>query len=172
MDNPSPASKSGYECSFFADVMLGTLARWLRIMGYDTRYQNSIDDDTFVRHCVSEGRVALTRDRGLAKRRLLERCLLIEGETLCEQLTEVLRFTKDSICPDLVLSRCLECNSRIRKIQKETIETEVPPYVYRTQESFSRCLECGRIYWPGTHRERILEHLGQIVEAVGLESLE
>ena len=163
MTNPLVSAEDSYQCRFFADVMLGTLARWLRILGYDTSYENSIDDDVLIQHCVREGRVALTRDRKLAKHKLLEQCLYIEGNTLAEQLTEVLNFTEDSISQDLLLSRCLECNARIEKVQKGTIEGAVPPYVYRTQDEFSRCLNCGRIYWAGTHRERILERLERLV---------
>jgi len=144
------------------------LARWLRILGYDTSYEKSIDDNDLIEHCLREGRVALTRDRRLAERRLLEQCLYIEGNSLSEQLTEVLRFTRDSISPDLVLSRCLECNARIQEVEKESIRSDVPPYVYQSQGKFSRCLDCGRIYWAGTHRERILERLKRLVSDVDL----
>jgi uncharacterized protein with PIN domain len=168
MNTPSVSSEGTYESRFFADVMLGTLARWLRILGYDTSYKNSIDDDELVRSCIREGRIALTRDRRLAKRRQFEQCLLIQGNTLSEQLTEVLDFTKDSISRELILSRCLECNAPIERIQKESVKGDVPLYVYRTQDSFSQCLNCGRIYWAGTHRERILKRLKHLVTGLDL----
>jgi len=139
--------------------MLGSLARWLRIIGYDTNYDNSIGDDELIECCIREGRVALTRDRRLVQRKMLEKYLFIDGNSLSEQLIEVVTFTKDRIAPDSILSRCLACNTRILRVEKKAIETEVPPYVYQTQEQFSRCRHCGRVYWAGTHRERILERL-------------
>jgi uncharacterized protein with PIN domain len=160
---PSAPAEEAYEHRFFADVMLGTLARWLRIMGYDTGYKNSIEDDKLVEICVLEGRIALTRDRRLAKRKALDPCLLVEGNTLAEQLRQVLKFTGSTILPSLILSRCLECNARIEDVEKDTVRNEVPPYVFRTQQDFRRCPDCGRIYWAGTHRERILERLRKLV---------
>jgi uncharacterized protein with PIN domain len=148
---------------FYADVMLGTLARWLRILGYDTCYDNAIDDDTLVSRCNSDNRVALTRDRRLAKRNHLNYCLFIQSEKLPDQLAEVLRFTAESVMPELILSRCLECNVPIEEVEKERIKTEVPPYVFRTQSEFRRCPHCGRVYWAGTHRERILERLSELL---------
>jgi uncharacterized protein with PIN domain len=147
---------------FFADVMLGTLARWLRILGYDTCYDNAIDDDTLVSRCNSDNRVALTRDRGLAKRNRLKQCLFIQSEKLHDQIAEVLRFTEEPVMPERVLSRCLECNIPIEEVEKEHIRDEVPPYVFRTQNDFRRCPHCGRIYWAGTHRDRILEKLSDL----------
>jgi uncharacterized protein with PIN domain len=166
MDVRSAPLKTGYGCRFFADVMLGTLARWLRVLGYDTSYENTIDDDELIRRCIEEGRVALTRDRRLAQRRLLEECLFIESESLNEQLSEVLRFTQESVLPGLILSRCLECNSKIEKVEKAEVAAQVAPYVLKTQDEFSRCQKCGRVYWAGTHRERILERLRGLVGEV------
>jgi uncharacterized protein with PIN domain len=166
MDVRSVSLETDYECKFFADVMLGTLARWLRILGYDTSYENNIDDDELVMRCINEGRVALTRDRRLARRRRLERCLLIEGDALSDQIVEVLKFTQDSVSPGLILSRCLECNERIEKVGKREIESEVAPYVFQTHNEFSRCPKCSRVYWAGTHRERILEQLRGLVSDI------
>jgi uncharacterized protein with PIN domain len=163
MDTPSASADEIYQHRFFADVMLGTLARWLRILGYDTRYERSIDDEELIQLCLLDGRVALTRDRRLAKRKVLKHCLLIQGNTLGEQLTEVLEFTKGTVSPPLILSRCLECNAPIVGIEKEAVVAEVPPYVFRTQDRFSRCPDCGRIFWAGTHRERILERLEVLI---------
>ncbi|MEJ2081418.1 MAG: Mut7-C RNAse domain-containing protein [Acidobacteriota bacterium] len=70
------------EYRFFADAMLGTLARWLRILGYDTEYQRDVDDDDLVRRCVAEGRIALTKDRRLVERRALHNALLIRSKRL------------------------------------------------------------------------------------------
>ena len=77
MDIPSASSVEKYRHKFFADAMLGTLARWLRILGFDTSYEKFIDDNELIECCTLEGRVALTRDRRLARHRKLERCLFI-----------------------------------------------------------------------------------------------
>ena len=166
MDLCSVSPETDYECKFFADVMLGTLARWLRILGYDTSYENSIDDDELIMRCMNEGRVALTRDRRLARRRLLEKCLFIEGDALSDQIAEVLKFTQDSVSPGLILSRCLECNERIERVRRAEIESEVAPYVFQNHNEFSRCPKCSRVYWAGTHREKILERLQRLVRNI------
>lgn len=163
MNIPSAPAVRGHQHRLFVDVMLGTLARWLRILGYDTRYENRIEHDELIRQCVQEDRVALTRDTRLAKRKPLKNCLFIEGNTLGEQLAEVIGFTKDSISLDLILSRCLECNTLVQKVKKQTIKAGVPPYVYQTQEEFGYCPDCHRIYWSGTHKEHILEHLKNLI---------
>jgi uncharacterized protein with PIN domain len=163
MDNSSTPAEEVNQYRFFADVMLGTLARWLRILGFDTSYENFIEDDDLIRICRLERRIALTRDKRLAKRKDLKPCLFIEGNTLSEQLTEVLEFTGGAYDPASLLSRCLECNSPIEEVKKATVEEEVPPYVFRTQGGFRRCPDCGRIYWAGTHRERILERLRKLI---------
>ena len=77
MDIPSAPAKDSNQSKFIADVMLGTLARWLRILGYDTSYENFIDDNELVQICHLEGRIALTRDRRLARRKDLEPCVFI-----------------------------------------------------------------------------------------------
>jgi uncharacterized protein with PIN domain len=165
MEISSATVEDSYGYRFFADVMLGTLARWLRIIGYDTSYENFVEDEELIRYCTLEGRVALTRDRRLAKRRLLKQCLFINGDTLGEQLAEVVKFTNCPINANLLLSRCLACNSVIKEVEKEKVVDEVPPYVFRTQEKFSHCPDCGRIYWAGTHRKRILERLEILIGA-------
>ena len=150
---------------FLADVMLGTLARWLRILGYDTWYDNQIDDDDLISRCCIDNRIALTRDRRLAQRRALKRSLLITNEDLGHQLQEVLSFTGDSVDERLVLTRCLECNRNLQPVTKMKVRDSVPVYVYETQPRFRRCPECDRVYWAGTHRERMMERIRRLLDA-------
>ncbi len=147
---------------FLADVMLGSLARWLRILGYDTVYDNQIEDDEIVHRCVVENRIALTRDVPLTERRDLPDALLIRSDRLMEQVREVLDYIGEAVAPDRFLTRCVVCNSVLESISKDAVRDEVPPYVFRTQQHFKRCPGCGRIYWGGTHREHILERLRDI----------
>jgi len=131
-----------------ADGMLGKLAKWLRLLGYDTAYDNTATDPELARRARAEGRVLLTRDRELATRRGL-RTLLIRSQMLEEQIREV----RDGIGPPPhpALSRCAVCNSVLTPVSPAQVADQVPPYVLRTQGEFHRCPGCGRVYWPGTH---------------------
>lgn len=152
--------KPQIEPRLLADVMLGSLARWLRILGFDTVYDNRIRDGEIARRCAAEDRLALTRDRRLVERRLLrERSLLVQSDRLADQLRETLAFLSRSAQPERILSRCLICNSPIQTLSKEDVRNRVPPFVYRTQQHFKYCPSCRRIYWGGTHRRKIMKKL-------------
>jgi uncharacterized protein with PIN domain len=131
-----------------ADGMLGRLARWLRLLGYDTAYDADADDLDLARWARAEGRVLLTRDRALARRRGL-RTLLITSERLEEQVRQVRQALGPP--PSPILSRCSLCNLPLEPVSPEEIASRVPPYVLQTQERFSLCPGCGRVYWAGTH---------------------
>jgi uncharacterized protein with PIN domain len=131
-----------------ADGMLGRLAKWLRLLGYDTAYDNAATDPELARRARAERRVLLTRDRQLSARRGL-RTLLIQSEALEDQVREV----QDALGPppSPPLSRCAVCNAALTSVTPAEIADRVPPYVLRTQSEFHRCPDCGRIYWPGSH---------------------
>ncbi|MBN1978343.1 MAG: Mut7-C RNAse domain-containing protein [Anaerolineae bacterium] len=131
-----------------ADGMLGTLAKWLRLLGYDTAYDNAAADPQLARRARAEGRVLLTRDRELAGRRGLS-ALLIRSEVLEEQVREVQDALGSPPAP--ALSRCAVCNAALEPLSPEEVADRVPPYVLQTQTDFRRCPGCGRVYWPGTH---------------------
>jgi uncharacterized protein with PIN domain len=141
-----------------ADGMLGTLAKWLRLLGYDTAYDNVADDHALARRARAEGRMLLTRDRELANRRGLH-TLLIESEVLEEQVRQVQGALGPP--PDPALSRCAVCNTELEPVSPEDIAIRVPPYVVRTQTDFRRCPGCGRVYWPGTHVDGMRERMGE-----------
>jgi uncharacterized protein with PIN domain len=141
--------------------MLGRLAKWLRLLGYDTAYDNAASDPQLARWARVEHRVLLTRDRQLAKRRGLQ-TLLIQSEALEEQAREVLQalpLTETGARP-----RCPVCNQVLRPVEATDVHDEVPPYVARTQDDFQRCTGCGRIYWQGTHYAAISRQIEQITE--------
>ncbi len=138
---------------FIADAMLGKLARWLRLLGYDTRY--SQDDDAAIANCArAEGRILLTRDRGLAARRGLN-AILIVGTDLETQLAQVHATVGIPPMPP----RCMDCNVRLHPIAPEAARSQVPAYVAQTQSDFQQCPKCGRILWPGTHWQGIARRL-------------
>jgi uncharacterized protein with PIN domain len=128
--------------------MLGRLAKWLRLLGYDTGYDNTASDAELARRARAEERVLLTRDHELADRRGV-RTLLVESEVLQEQVREVWNALGPP--PDPALSRCAICNQPLQPIARDEIVDRVPPYVHRTQSDFHCCPQCRRIYWPGTH---------------------
>lgn len=131
-----------------ADGMLGRLAKWLRLLGYDTAYDATASDPELARRARAEGRVLLTRDHELAARRGL-RTLLIQSQVLEEQVREVRAGLGPPSQP--ALSRCAVCNSVLEPISHDQAARRVPPYVLRTQTEFRRCPGCDRIYWPGSH---------------------
>lgn len=136
--------------------MLGTLAKWLRILGYDTLFDPALNDYQLLRLARAENRVLLTRDRELARRRGV-RTLLIESETLGEQLRQVLADL--NLDPDRPFSRCPVCNEPLQMLDREAARSRAPAYVAQTQQTFHICPVCQRLYWPGTHRQQMDEFL-------------
>jgi len=135
-----------------ADGMLGRLARWLRILGYDTVYASDTDDTELLRIARAQDRILLTADHGLARRRGA-RILLIEAQDLEGQLRQV--RTALGPPPGDELSRCVVCNGRLVQVDKSMLADRLPPYVLTTQKEFRRCPDCGRIFWSGTHVEKM-----------------
>jgi len=142
-----------------ADAMLGALARWLRVLGLDVAYDPSLDDPALVERAVAEGRVILTRDRRLVERRLARNHLLIRSDVVEEQVRQVLEELDIHPNPGRLLGRCLRCNVLTEPMPAEDARAVVPPWVARTQEEYRVCPVCGRIYWSGSHAERMREKL-------------
>ena len=142
---------------FIADVMVGKLARWLRILGLDVAYSNTYKDDEIIRIAKEEHRIILTRDTGLAARQDRVRCILIESGDYKEQIVQVVRSfgLKDFE----IFSRCLECNVALADVDKESVFEKVPPYVYLTQERFALCPSCNRVFWHGTHADQMFKRI-------------
>lgn len=145
---------------FVADAMVGTLAKWLRILGYDTCFDAEMDDHQLVRLARAEDRVLLTRDRELAQRPGLKSVLLI-SESLESQVNQVL--TELHLEPDRSFSRCPVCNEPLAEVDREAARDRVPAYVARTHESFRVCPACQRVYWRGTHWQQMDEQLARIL---------
>ena len=143
---------AGKSMRFITDTTLGSLARWLRILGYDTRYDSSLDRFQLMRIARSENRVVLTRDTELASHKGAE-ILLVASRLLDDQLNEV--FTAMALLPDGPTSRCPMCNDVLEEIPKGRAWGYVPSYVFATQERFAVCPTCDRFYWRGTHWERM-----------------
>lgn len=134
--------------------MLGSLARWLRLCGYDCLYLGTEPEDAeLARIAEAEGRWLLTRDHELAA--VGPKTQMVQAGTLEPQLAEVLLRHDLPEPEDLEDSRCSECNGILEEVSVEEASGVVPPYVLSTAERFRRCGDCRRIYWPGTHGEQI-----------------
>ena len=143
---------------FVADAMLGKLTKWLRVMGIDVLYHPDIDDAQLLQYAARDGRIFLTRDRHIVRRRGPAQRLYIKSDYYHEQVRQVVQafHLTDSI---QVFTRCLRCNAPLRAIVKEAVAESVPSYVYATQMTFKHCARCDRLYWGGTHRDNMLRQL-------------
>jgi uncharacterized protein len=151
------------EHRFIADCMLGKLARWLRIIGCDTEYFPAIDDAVLVERAERTGRLILTRDTRLVRRRKARaNHFFITHDHFRDQLRQVVHaFSLDPFAR--FLSRCIECNALLSPTDKTAVIGQVPPYVFMTRERFSSCPSCRRVYWEGTQRERMVDELRDIL---------
>lgn len=165
-DPATPGPGIPFDPKFIVDVNVGNLAKWLRILGFDTLFLNPIEDGELVEIALREGRVVLTKDTHIAERRVATsgqvQVVIVEGDRVLDQL----RFVADRLGlhePFRMFSRCLECNVPLEPIERFQVRDRVPPYVYQTQERYVICPRCGRIYWPGTHWQRMRETANSIV---------
>jgi uncharacterized protein with PIN domain len=149
---------------FLADANVGRLARWLRAYGYDAAYAAHVDDSQLIGRALAEGRVLLTRDSGLMQRRVVARgslpAVLLRSDRVDDQLRQVVGELE--LPGDRALSRCLECNVELEPRPKAEVSERLPPHVRATQVRFSECPRCGRVYWPGTHWQRMRERMGAL----------
>jgi len=151
---PKPLRKP----KFVADVHLGRLTRYLRMMGFDVSYKNNFDDDEIVRVSLKEKRAILTKDRGILKRRDVTHGFWIRSTKVEEQAKEVLsRFDLKKEIKEF--SRCIECNDSLKSIKKEIIIKQLPPKVAAAQYEFYKCPSCNKIYWKGTHYQQMLSFI-------------
>jgi len=147
---------------FLCDQMLGTLAKWLRIMGYDAAYAEKGNDNEIIELAEREDRVLLTRYRELSSRH--KNSLLIDGTELEYQIKKVVNSLGIDIDRKNYLSRCTVCNIPVKKISKEYAKGKVPSHAYESHDEFWICPNCKRIYWKGTH----YENMKQFIERLGL----
>lgn len=146
---------------FLADRMVGKLARWLRLLGYDTAYLPQLSPEGVMREARRQERIILTRDSRIMRRKDAPALLFIESDRFREQLSQVVKALRlDPV--EHLLTRCSECNERLQPIAKDNVRDRVPEYVWRTQAEFRCCPECRRLYWGATHKERMMEELRRL----------
>jgi len=152
------------EPRFIADAMLGKLARWLRILGCDVEYFPFIWDDELLARAGRTGRMILTRDTLLVRRREARaNHFFVKGDHFRDQFRQVVEHF--AIKPSgNFLTRCLECNALLAEIGKNAVRDKVPQYVYATQSDFRVCPACDRLYWKGTHRDKMAREVEEILK--------
>jgi len=146
---------------FIADCMLGKLARWVRILGYDTLYDRALRDADLLQKALETGRILLTRDTRLFAKIPLNAGLFIQSDHLAEQLQQVVLALHLDVSCD-VLTRCLACNTELQQVEKSAVEPDVPDFIFHTHNDFARCPRCGKIYWKGSHQAHIWERVRQL----------
>ncbi len=154
------SSEPGPEKLFALDVMLGKLAKWLRVLGFDARVKN-LSDPGDVPLLVSSGFIPVTRREKLMQTRGV---VFIENDRAFAQLKEIISKLGLYKSSPRMFSRCTVCNAALNAISKEDAFGGVPDFVFETATDFRKCPECSRIYWAGTHRKRMLERIESITE--------
>jgi len=139
--------------TFAVDIMLGRLARWLRIAGCDVAYGPHLHGRGLVACARREGRTIVTRDTRLVRERNLPPHVFVRSDHFREQLREVSAAV--ALPRGAAFTRCVECNAPLAEVERAAVAERVPPYVFETQTRFHTCPECHRVYWPATHHERM-----------------
>ena len=142
------------------DVHLGKLAKYLRILGFDTLYKNNYTTTEILQISKLQKRIILTKSIALLKNKSVERGYWIRAKKLIEQLTEILtRFDLfKSIKP---FTRCIVCNGIIKSISKNSVVEKLPPKTKQFYDKFCQCQSCKKIYWQGSHYQRMINFLEQ-----------
>lgn len=154
---PSPPVPPRFVC----DVHLGQLARYLRMLGMDARYDPDRSDPALARISAEDERMLLTRDVGLLKRSRVKLGTFVRAQAPRRQLAEVVeRFGLEAEADPL--SRCLSCNVELGAAPSEAIEEQVPPQVRESHDVFVQCPACDSVYWAGTHVERMRELIDEV----------
>lgn len=154
------------DCKFIADVMLGKLAKWLRILGFDVLYGSNLDDESLLRIAKIDKRVILTKDKKLfdnAKKESIKVFFVKENSCFYQlkDLIKGLNLNKSFISP---FKRCVRCNSLISPVKRKEVEGLVPDFIYNTVKHFSKCPGCGKIYWQGSHHQKVNSVINELFD--------
>jgi hypothetical protein len=161
--SPCPTPVNSALPQFFCDAGLGGLARWLRAAGYEALWKRDIDDDDLLRRARATGTILLTTDSLLMERRVLRdgrvpALWMPPSLTPVEQLTLVLRELGLPVRPP----RCMTCGGELQRVGKEAVKDRIPPKTARWLDEYFLCRQCDKLYWQGTHWQRIQRRLGTL----------
>ena len=150
---------------FIVDANLGKLARYIRMLGFDALYDNHYPDQEVIRISCEEKRIILTRDMGILKNNAVTRGYYLRSQDPRKQLQEVTqRF--DLMSNIKPFSRCMECNGELGRVEKHMILEHLDKETREIFEEFYRCASCSKIYWKGSHYERMLEMIDGLVKSI------
>ena len=148
---------------FVADRMLGKLAKWLRVLGYDVVYLKKAAEEEILQN-LQEGRTLLTRNRRARSWHGKGRVFMVNNDDPKIQLCEVVKGLRLAESDSAMFSRCLSCNRPLAAVRREEVREELPDYIYQRQKEFHRCSDCGKVYWHGSHAVRMRQQLRKILE--------
>ncbi|MEE9553418.1 MAG: Mut7-C RNAse domain-containing protein [candidate division Zixibacteria bacterium] len=149
---------------FICDDNLGKLAAYLRILGFDTKFDENIDDAALLRIASGEQRLLLTRDRKLASKSHPYGILILTADDPLRQLSTIIGVLKLIIEVDSLFARCSRCNETCKIVEKNRLSEKIFPYILKTQSIIKRCPSCGRYYWKGSHYKAILKKLKSAID--------
>jgi uncharacterized protein with PIN domain len=149
---------------FVLDVHLGKLARYLRLAGFDTLYARDYSDATIVHLSLTDRRIILTRDRGILKQRAVSHGYWLRNTAPRAQLREVVEAL-DLARRIRPFTRCMECNGRLAGVDRASVVDRIPPAVAQRHRSFEACEGCGRVYWRGSHYDRLAQLVQELLVA-------
>jgi uncharacterized protein len=164
-DEASSAGDNGFlngEPRFAADAMLGRLARWLRVLGYDTSYEEGIADPLLVQLAEEEARMLLTRDRHLLRELRPVRAFEVRQDDPLYQLRDLV-LELELAAPRDLFTRCLLCNAPLETVDRAEAEPLLPEGVRELAGPVRRCPSCGRLYWDGSHVRRMRAALERVL---------
>ena len=147
---------------FIVTKELGKLARWLRILGFDTVYYTLEIKGRLVLQALREDRTIITR-RKQKITGLETKTLVIETNDIKGQIKEVIKKLNLKIDKSIMFNRCVICNNILKEVKKDAIEEKAPPFVYETQEEFMHCSQCDKLYWKGSHWGNIYKTLEDLL---------
>ena len=151
--------------NFVVDSMLGNLSGKLRILGFNSKYFSTIEDNQLIELAKKENRVIVTKDEGLAKTadKMGILVVLIRGNVEVNQIIEIAtKIGLSNFVMDTNSARCVNCNGRLEPVEKSGLENKIPTGVYERQDQFWVCVECQKIYWTGTHFKKLQEFVTRL----------
>jgi len=155
------------EMKFFADVMVARVVRWLRAIGIDTVWEDAIADRDLVKRAIEEKRFILTLDKPLIEEWRVDNVLLLQSENPLEQFREIIRHFEIEK-PEEFFTRCLVCNTLLRRASAEEIAAGAPTDVRENQKTFDYCPNCRKIYWQGSHTNRMRQAIEDVFNSGNL----
>jgi len=151
------------ELKFILDVHLGRLAAYLRMLGLDTFYRSCLDDPELAEISAVEDRILLTRDRGLLMRNRVTYGYWLRHTDSRLQVEEVIQHFRLTAAHLLPWTRCMACNGPLRPAPKATVLSRIPPRTAELHEDFSECLRCRRVFWKGSHYDRMARWVADLL---------